>query len=427
VSDVPTSQPAESIRKLMEVADHTLYLKDNLVKYPVQRDDADGTLREAINNAWVRNNIACYLHVELEARGPNLYTHYLCIPIHKRVVGSRSKRNHIGDFAPETLEKLRKVGVPVGKHCYRGYHFVFVVVGELPETRQRVQEDVRLIEMASVGLMLINDCPVFSSELVERCGFLKLPFVGQPGRGTILDGKLDDVRVVWFLPPCADEAKLPDQVIEGGPEIVGYISDEDSDSADGIFRDGCCCPKYVIAAVRLVFKPHGYSVSIRDRGGGSEAGFAAKGIEMLFGPLDLSPDSGEVRLVTSGRQNGSVFRRVAHNCQNGDAMANSRSRRLVREGELSQTTDKGLEIPVPKRDEFFNALDKATKKNSDQEKTFEGGNTFILTIASNDRLDVSGRTLSVTLPGLPLPPLSAMSRTKTFGGVRVNLSFTRTV
>lgn len=367
MSDVPTSQPAESIRKLMELADHTLYLKDNFVKNPVQRDDAGGTLREAINNAWVRNNIACYLHVELEARGPNLYTHHLCIPIHKRVVGSRSKRDHIGDFAPETLEKLRKVSVPVGKHCYRGYHFVFVVVGELPETRQRVQEDVRLIEMASVGLMLINDCPMFRSDLVERCGFLKLPFVCQLGRGTVLDRKLDDVRVVWFSSPGTDEAKLPDQVVEGRPEIVGYIPNEDSDSADGTFRDGRCCPKYVIAAVGLVFKPHGYSVSIGDEGGGSEPGFAAKVIEMLFGPLDLSPDSGEVRLVSSGRQNGSLFRRVTHNCQHGDAVVNRRSRRLVREGELSQTTDEGLDIPVPERDEFFYALDNASKKNSDQE------------------------------------------------------------
>src|SRR5919107_4543962 len=134
-------------------------------------------------------------------------------------VGSRSKRDHIGDFAPETLEKLRKVSVPVGKHCYRGYHFVFVVVGELLETRPRVQEDVRLIEMASVGLMLINDCPMFRSDLVERCGFLKLPFVGQLGRGTVLDRKLDDVRVVWFSSPGTDEAKLPDQEVEGGPEI----------------------------------------------------------------------------------------------------------------------------------------------------------------------------------------------------------------
>jgi hypothetical protein len=54
-------------------------------------------------------------------------------------------------------------------------------------------------------------------------------------------------------------------------------------------------------------------------------------------------------------------------------MANRRSRRLVREGESSQKTDDGLEIPVPKRDEFFDALDKASKKNSDQEKPSRSG------------------------------------------------------
>ena len=54
-------------------------------------------------------------------------------------------------------------------------------------------------------------------------------------------------------------------------------------------------------------------------------------------------------------------------------MANRRSRRLVREGEPSQETDKGLEIPVPKRDEFFDALDKASKKNSGRGKPSRSG------------------------------------------------------
>ena len=43
-------------------------------------------------------------------------------------------------------------------------------------------------------------------------------------------------------------------------------------------------------------------------------------------------------------------------------MANRRSRRLVRDDEPSQKTEQGLEIPVPKRGEFFDALDKASKK-----------------------------------------------------------------
>jgi hypothetical protein len=43
-------------------------------------------------------------------------------------------------------------------------------------------------------------------------------------------------------------------------------------------------------------------------------------------------------------------------------MADKRSKRLTREGEPSQKTNKGLEIPVPERGEFFDALDKASKK-----------------------------------------------------------------
>lgn len=43
-------------------------------------------------------------------------------------------------------------------------------------------------------------------------------------------------------------------------------------------------------------------------------------------------------------------------------MAGKRDKRLVREGEPSQKTDKGLEIPIPERRDFFGALDKAAKK-----------------------------------------------------------------
>jgi hypothetical protein len=44
-------------------------------------------------------------------------------------------------------------------------------------------------------------------------------------------------------------------------------------------------------------------------------------------------------------------------------MADKRKRNsLAREGEPSQKTEKGLEIPIPKADEFFGLLKKATRK-----------------------------------------------------------------
>jgi hypothetical protein len=89
-------------------------------------------------------------------------------------------------------------------------------------------------------------------------------------------------------------------VVESRPEIMHSITDKNPDSAHGIFRDGCCRPKDVVAATRLVLKPHGYSVSIRDRGTDSESGFAAKRIDVFFGPLDFSQDTGEVRQVARG-------------------------------------------------------------------------------------------------------------------------------
>ncbi|WP_266096294.1 hypothetical protein [Rubrobacter tropicus] len=42
-------------------------------------------------------------------------------------------------------------------------------------------------------------------------------------------------------------------------------------------------------------------------------------------------------------------------------MAGKRDRPLVRKDEPSQRTKEGLEIPVPKRRDFFGALDKVTE------------------------------------------------------------------
>jgi hypothetical protein len=44
-------------------------------------------------------------------------------------------------------------------------------------------------------------------------------------------------------------------------------------------------------------------------------------------------------------------------------MADKRSKRLAKEGEPSQKTDKGLEIPVPKRGEFMRNLQRVSKTN----------------------------------------------------------------
>lgn len=44
-------------------------------------------------------------------------------------------------------------------------------------------------------------------------------------------------------------------------------------------------------------------------------------------------------------------------------MAGRKKKSLVRPGEPKQKTRKGLEIPVPKREEFFGPLEQATRKS----------------------------------------------------------------
>jgi hypothetical protein len=50
-------------------------------------------------------------------------------------------------------------------------------------------------------------------------------------------------------------------------------------------------------------------------------------------------------------------------------MANRRSKRLVREGEPSQKTDKGLEIPIPKRGKFMRNLQRVSKTQDSETKS----------------------------------------------------------
>ncbi len=54
-------------------------------------------------------------------------------------------------------------------------------------------------------------------------------------------------------------------------------------------------------------------------------------------------------------------------------MADKRKKRsLVREGEPSQTTPNGLEIPIPTHEDFSRLLDKATERE-DREKPSRSG------------------------------------------------------
>jgi hypothetical protein len=53
-------------------------------------------------------------------------------------------------------------------------------------------------------------------------------------------------------------------------------------------------------------------------------------------------------------------------------LAKDGKRKLVREGEPSQKTKTGLEIPVPTRDEFFGLLDKAASRPEKPSRSSKG-------------------------------------------------------
>ena len=49
-------------------------------------------------------------------------------------------------------------------------------------------------------------------------------------------------------------------------------------------------------------------------------------------------------------------------------MTSKREKRLAKESETSQKTDKGLEIPVPKRGEFMHNLRRVSKTDDSETK-----------------------------------------------------------
>ncbi len=58
-----------------------------------------------------------------------------------------------------------------------------------------------------------------------------------------------------------------------------------------------------------------------------------------------------------------LWYQLKHDRQEGQTVTNERKKRsLAREAEPSQETENGLEISVPKADEFFGLLKKATRK-----------------------------------------------------------------
>ena len=110
----------------------------------------------------------------------------------------------------------------------------------------------------------------------------------------------------------------------------------------------------MVSAFVVVFNAQYYAVAFRLKG---DTHLVMQRIAVRFGPVELSPDAGEVG-------------RVDHGSQNGGTTAGKRDRPLVCKDQLSQKTVKGLEIPVPKRRDCFRVLDEVAKKPRPGEEAF---------------------------------------------------------
>lgn len=89
-------------------------------------------------------------------------------------------------------------------------------------------------------------------------------------------------------------------MVEGTSEVVNRVPGDDTPATTHI-SGGCGYrPKDVLAGIRLVLKPNGYSVYCGERGWDSvytDTDFSVKGLRVLPGPIYLGPDTGEVGRV----------------------------------------------------------------------------------------------------------------------------------
>jgi hypothetical protein len=246
------------------------------------------------------------------------------------------------DFPADLSDDL---GWNVGHRRHNGHDdLVLVRVRERVENGQGVR--TRLLP-SLVRLESLDDCLMVGMNLAQSLLYpLSLP-VG----GSAADREAGASR--GFLLRAVVKGELPSQVIERRPETMRNVPDEDSPSRPrfGGLDTAGDYPRFPLTDLEMYLGLKGDRVI-----GVSGVGFDFESLNVLTCPLDLL--EAPVKDVSHGEENGATMPK--------------KPQPLTRKGEKKQTTKEGLEIPVPKRREFFDALGKGLRKKPREEPPESG-------------------------------------------------------
>lgn len=299
----PNKEQRERLKEWLELADNIHDRSSDFVESVNDLDSDVFHLRQRLflarevdqGKAYVRGDIACHLHVSLDAGGHNSHAHDFCIRFEKL----HSSRGGSVDDAPIS-EEIPSVNEGLGGNQQdRVYHSVLIAVGELPEPDEGVEERVYSAEPSVGRLMPINQCPVFRGDFAQGTGLAgradcELLGRGSGGEGVFGYGELDLLGVAGFLAPAVKAGKLPDQVLQGASKVVERIPGDDAKSPQQMLWRQGCHPKDVVAAFTIKLDAKSCSVAFRPKSG---VDLALKGIAVLFCPVELRPDTVEVGLI----------------------------------------------------------------------------------------------------------------------------------
>jgi hypothetical protein len=232
---------------------------------------------------YIRNRIALGVRMQVDMLGQPTPHYWLAefeaFPTGDKVHGCPINNLVEGGFASEPTPRSHEYGVNGA---------VFVSVGEVLEDDEGVLTPVPSI----VRLKPLNHCPMPRGDLTQATGLSKVSALDS-GNTFVSDRELDFLDVSGHLAPRVVEGKLPNKVVEGTPQVVNEVSDDEPRSAQERLEHFYNIED-MLACIRVDLGANSYRVSFSPN---DRFHFRLQGIVVLDCPVDFGPDITEVGLV----------------------------------------------------------------------------------------------------------------------------------
>lgn len=225
---------------------------------------------------------------------------------------------------------------------------VFVPVAEFSENGQPIR--TRVAAAVIVGLQLADDClglggnALYKSGISGRYFFIEGGVVGEYRECGVAGGSI-----------AGRDDELVGQMVERRSQVMEDFSDQDAKTN----RHISICMNLLRPLARLLVYCIDDTFSSVRRFVQEGLDFAVQVDDLLVGPLNLRPTAIE-RMVAHGR-GPFVSEAIMRETQEQDDKAKT------------QETDEGYEIPVPERGAFYEALEKASEPEDEEDSDRSAG------------------------------------------------------